>query len=234
MTFQRSGVQGERPVAPTAPTAPTAASVAAPKPPAPTVAAAPGAAASPSPATPSPTPMERLTYRPAAEAWPEGSAPLMRWLRANPDVVGELLGARLTISDEEVAGFDSAVFVDDEQNRLLVVLELGESTDATFGTLMTRLTAAGTQAALWICGSARADHIAAVSWLNRMVDARFFIARMRAAQIGGSRPAPVLELTLRPPRATDGPNPAPQPTGSPERGRRADDWREMALGEVTG
>ena len=171
----------------------------------------------------------RLEYRPAAEAWPGGTEALARWLRANPDVVGDLLGARLTEVDER-PGPDACVFEDTAGHRVLVVVEMGESTEATFGGLMTRLSATRAQAAVWICGSARPDHMAAVSWLNRSVDARFYIARLRAAHIGGGSPAPHLDLTVRPPRASDTrPN---RPSGTPDRGRRAEDWREISLGEA--
>jgi hypothetical protein len=176
--------------------------------------------------------IERLTYGPAAEVWPEGAAPLVRWLRANPEVVGDLLNVTLTGVAEEVPGSDACLFEDPEGRRMLVVVEMGESSEATFGTLMTRLTATRAQAALWVCAAARPEHVAAVSWLNRSVDARFYIARLRAARIGMSAPAPDLDLTVRPARATDA---APDgPTGAPERGRRAEDWREIALGEVSG
>jgi hypothetical protein len=176
-----------------------------------------------------PVAIQRLTYRPAAEVWPEGAAPLVRWLRANPDVVGDLLGTQLSETADDLPASDACVFEDTASHRVLVVVELGESSEATFGGLMTRLSATRAQAAVWICGSARPEHTAAVSWLNRSVDARFYIARLRAARIGSSPAAPHLDLTVRPPRASDARSNAP--SGSPERGRRAEDWREISLGE---
>ena len=214
MTFQRATSEGER-------------SAAMP-------ATAPSTVTRPAVVTPARShSIERLVYAPAADTWPEGSAPLVRWLRSNPEVIGELLGTTLTDAAEEVpGGSDACLFDDPDGHRLLVVVELRESSEGTFGTLMTRMTGTHAQAALWICGSARPEHIAAVSWLNRAVDARFFIARLRAARIGASAAAPILDLTLRPPRAGDPPpNGA---AGTPERGRRAEDWREIALGEPTG
>jgi hypothetical protein len=143
--------------------------------------------------------------------------------------VSDLLGTPLTPSDEEVPGSDACLFQDPQSRRLLVVVEIGESSEATFGALVTRLTATQAPAALWICGSVRPEHSAAISWLNRSVDARLYIARLRAARIGASAPAPSLEVMLRPPRAGDPANNGP--SGSAERGRRAEDWAEISLGE---
>lgn len=174
--------------------------------------------------------IERLVYSTPSEVWPEGSAPLLRWLRANPDVISDLLGEQLTDVAEEVPGSDACLFSDTSGHRLLVVVEMTESSESMFGTLMTRLTATHAQAALWICANARPEHTAAVSWLNRSVDARFYIARLRAARIGSSAAAPLLELTLRAGRAGDAAS-SNGPSGTPERGRRAEDWPDISLTE---
>ncbi|MGH2357542.1 MAG: hypothetical protein ACRDGJ_05960 [Candidatus Limnocylindria bacterium] len=173
--------------------------------------------------------IERLVYRSAAEAWPDGAAPFVRWLHANPDVVGDLLGSTLTAVAEEVPGSDACLFQDSQSRRLLVVVEMGESSEGTFGALVTRLTATQAPAALWICGSVRPEHSAAISWLNRSVDARLYVARLRAARIGASPPAPALEVVLRPPRSDDASSNGP--AGSPDQARRAGDWGEIILGE---
>lgn len=216
MTFQRPGTEGEQGAPATASTEQS------------TIARIAALAAPPTRTGA----IERLVFRPAAEAWPEGAAPLVRWLYANPEVVSDLLGTPLTAVDEEVPGSDACLFEDSQSRRLLVVVEMGESTEATFGTLVTRLTATQAPAALWICGSVRPEHSAAISWLNRSVDARLYIARLRAARIGGSAPAPSLEVVLRPPRSGDATQNGPG--GSSERGRRAEDWAEISLGESSG
>lgn len=212
MTFQRNSHDGEPPQLAASRMAPASSAVAA---------AEPGQAR---------VDIQRLSFRPAAEVWPNGAGELVPWLRANPDVVGDLLGTRLTAVADDLPASDACVFEDTASHRVLVVVEVGESSEATFGGLMTRLSATRAQAALWICGSARPEHTAAVSWLNRSVDARFYIARLRAAHIGTSPPAPHLDLIVRPPRASDARSIGP--SGSPERGRRAEDWREISLGET--
>lgn len=229
MTFQRPVGQESPPTTPGLATAP-ARSIGGGAPAVGTGAAA--AAAS--------TGIARMEYASAAEAWPGGPAPFVRWLRANPDVLGELVGHTLATTADELAGMDGAVFATPEGERLLAVVELGASSETALGSLLTHLAAAQARMALWVCGDPRPEHMAAMSWLNRAVDGRFYVARLRAARIGASDAAPLLDLALRPGRAADasGPRRGPpqradengEPAGNGQAGnRRAEDWQEVVL-----
>ena len=77
----------------------------------------------------SPGSIERLVFTPAASAWPDGGAPLARWLRSNPDALGDLLGITLTASDEELPGVDGVVLKDPDGHPVLVTVELGASSE---------------------------------------------------------------------------------------------------------
>jgi hypothetical protein len=168
----------------------------------------------------------RLSYASADVAWPGGAAPLARWLRSNPDVLSDLLGTPLQATSDEVpGGLAASVFVDDTGTRTLAVLELGPSSEQTLGSLLTRLTSAQAGVGVWICGEPRDEHVSAASWLNHSVAARFYIARIRAARIDSSAPAPILQLVLRPPRdaAVAGDSTPVSPT------RRAGDHSEIVL-----
>ena len=169
----------------------------------------------------------RIAYTSAETAWPNGAAPLARWLRANPDVLGDLLGMRLEAAPDEVpGGLAASVFVDDAGTRVLAVLELGASSEQTLGSLLTRLSSAEAGVGVWICGEPRDEHVSAASWLNHSVAARFYIARIRAARIDSSAPAPILQLMLRPPRGA-----APGASSEPAEPatRRAGDHSEIVL-----
>jgi hypothetical protein len=202
----------------------------------PTSTAEPAAAPAPRPTVPtstgaSPGLIERLVFTPAASAWPDGGAPLARWLRSNPEALGDLLGTTFTASDEELPGVDGVVLRDPDGHPVLVTVELGASSEQRFGALLTHMTASRAHTAVWIVGSPRPEHLAAMSWLNRAADASFYVVRVRAARIGSSPPAPILELVMRGPRASD-PNGPPDPASNG--GRRAGDWRDITLGEETG
>ena len=174
----------------------------------------------------------RITYAPAEAAWPSGAAPLARWLRANADVLGDLLGTKLQGTTDEVpGGLAASVFVDPSDGRTLAALELGASTEAMLGSLLTRLSTVQAGTAVWICGAPRDEHLSAVSWLNHSVAARFYVVRIRAARIEASEPAPILELVLRPPRGSSGAGAAGAETGPT---RRAGDHSETVLERSTG
>jgi len=174
----------------------------------------------------------RITYVAADAAWPSGAAPLARWLRANPDVLGDLLGMKLEgTADEVPGGLAASVFVDQAGACTLAALEVGDSTEAMLGSLLTRLSAVQAGNAVWICGQPRDEHLSAVSWLNHSVAARFFVARIRAARIEASEPAPILELVLRPPRGSAG---DPDQNGADaDRTRRAGDHSDTVLERPT-
>ncbi|MBA3740767.1 MAG: hypothetical protein H0W98_06460 [Chloroflexi bacterium] len=174
----------------------------------------------------------RITYVAADAAWPAGAAPLARWLRANPDVLGDLLGMKLVGTDDEVpGGLAAAVFSDQAGRHTLAVLELGASSEAMLGSLLIRLSSVQAGTAVWICGQPRDEHLSAVSWLNHSVASRFFVARIRAARIEASEPAPILELVLRPPRASAG---DPDQNGADAgRTRRAADHSDTVLERPT-
>ena len=203
VTFQRPMTVGDQTTPPTAPSA--------------------------RPANPEPPRIGRLQVASAAELWPSGALPLVRWLRANPDLLGELLGTQLSATDDEVAGLAAAVFSEPDGKRLLAVLELGASTEGMLGSLVARLGAARASTALWICGEPRDEHVAAMSWLNRSVDGRFYVARVRAARIGTSDAAPIFELVLRPPRVADGAAGPSNGTADAARQRRAEDAPDLRL-----
>jgi hypothetical protein len=130
-------------------------------------------------------------------------------------------------SDEVPGGLAASVFVDQAGGRTLAVIELGGSSEAMLGSLLTRLSTVQAGTAVWICGAPRDEHLSAVSWLNHSVDARFYVARIRAARIETSEPAPILELVLRPPRGPTAARPAAEPDA--DRTRRATDHSENVL-----
>jgi hypothetical protein len=226
VTFQRPTTVGEpSPAAPSAPALPPEAGSVPELPP--TITSLSRAAAGERMlANPSNGPIARLQYIDAVDAWPGGAAPLVRWLRANPDVIGELVGTTLRASDDEVPGLDASLFLADGGQQLLVTVELGGSGEAMLGALLTLMTTTASRAGVWVCGEPRPEHVAAMSWLNRATDARFFMVRVRAARIGSSEPAPILELAMRPPRGGD------HGTPPSDGGRRADDHHELSFGEV--
>jgi hypothetical protein len=192
-------------------------------------------ASTPAPAEPqqtsATTAIGRLRRVPPAELWGTEPARVVTWLQSNLEYVGEVIGLPLVpAASPEVPGSTNALLAAERNgDPVLVVVELGASSDERFGVLLRQMVASTAKTAIWVSGEPKPDHVASVSWLNRAVDGRFYVVRLEAVQIGDSAAAPVFTCTLRPPRASDAIDAPPRsageaPDGQP--GRRAEDWSE--------
>ena len=157
---------------------------------------------------------------------------LLGWLAENPEPLSVATGLKLRPGSNGAPEPDESLVLEtDTGDPVVVVLDLGESSDNALGRLMRTVAATDAKAAIWAVGSARSEHLASMSWLNRMVAERSFIVQLRAVRIDDSRPALILGPMLRPPRHDDRPPlvPPAEPSSSPEFGRRADDWPTVSL-----
>ena len=179
-----------------------------------------------------PTGIGTLRYLEPRELWPARETDLLRWLAENPEPLAVATGLTLRpLADTATQTDESLVLETDTGDPVVIVLDLGESTDNALGRLMRTVAATDAKAAIWAVGSARSEHLASMSWLNRMVAERSFIVQLRAVRIDDSRPALILGPMLRPPRHDDRPPlvPPAEASASPEFGRRADDWPTVSL-----
>jgi hypothetical protein len=173
-----------------------------------------------------------LHYIEPGELWPAREADLLTWLGQNPEPLAVATGLKLRpLAEGAPRPDESLLLATDTGDPVVVVLDLGESSDNALGRLMRMVAATDAKAAIWAVGSARREHLASMSWLNRMVAERSFIVQLRAVRIDDSRPALILGPMLRPPRHDDRPPLVPPADGaaSPEFGRRADDWPTVSL-----
>jgi hypothetical protein len=168
--------------------------------------------------------------------WPGGEGELLAWLARNPEPLSIVTGLSLRPApDGKYPAESSVVLETDGGDPVVVVLDLGESSDNALGRLMRMVAATEAKAAIWAAASARADHLASMSWLNRMVAEKSFIVQLRGVRIDDSRPAPIFGPMLRPARHDDKP-PAERSAEPPKEqekpsdyGRRADDWPSVSL-----
>jgi hypothetical protein len=164
--------------------------------------------------------------------WPGGEGELLAWLAANPEPLAVVTGLSLRpATDGRPQAESSLVLETDDGDPVVVVLDLGESSDNSLGRLMRMVAATEAKAAIWAAATARPEHLASMSWLNRMVAEKSFIVQLRGVRIDDSRPAPILGPMLRPARRDDKPPAdAPAEVGTPPNyGRRADDWPAVSL-----
>jgi hypothetical protein len=173
-----------------------------------------------------------LHYADPQVLWPGGEGELLAWLADNPEPLAVVTGLSLRpATDGRPQAESSLVLETDDGDPVVVVLDLGESSDNSLGRLMRMVAATEAKAAIWAAAAARPEHLASMSWLNRMVAEKSFIVQLRGVRIDDSRPAPIFGPMLRPARHDDKPPAdAPAEAGTPPSyGRRADDWPAVSL-----
>jgi hypothetical protein len=140
-------------------------------------------------------PIGRLRRADPVELW--RSADFATWLGANLGELGTLIGMKLTSAPAGAASPGTVVATDPEGGQVRVVVELGSSSDETFGLLMRQLVASGAKTAIWVCARAQDEHLTSVEWLNREITGRLHVVVVEAVRIDDSVPAPVFRLAQR-------------------------------------
>jgi hypothetical protein len=177
---------------------------------APTPTPAPAAARAPSVSTTSSS-IGRLTRVTAAELWTDASA-MSSWVAANAEALSELTGVEGLRFQAPTAG--TVLGTTSDGSAICVVCEVGMSSDEGLGALLRTAAVQDGGTVVWLNGGPSDTHIAALSWLNRATPPRFFLAKATGVRIDGSASAPMFELLVRPPRATE---PAAETSDAPQR-----------------
>ena len=155
----------------------------------------PGSPPSPASASGAGFPIGQLRRADPVELW--RSADFASWLCDNLDQIGSLIGTRLTAAPAGAASPGTVVATDPDGAQVRVVVELGASTDETFGVLMRQLVASGAKTAVWVCARAQDEHLTSVEWLNREITGRLHVVAVEAVRIDDSVPAPIFRVALR-------------------------------------
>lgn len=164
----------------------------------PTQAASNGAAKPPTAAPPDPRaglPIGTLRHVDPVELW--RSEDFAVWLAQHLDEIGSRLNMKLTPKTGEATSPATVVASDPDGNPVRIVVELGASSDRTFGLLMRQIVASGAKTAVWVCAKARDEHLESVRWLNREIDGHVHVIGVEAVAIDDSAPAPVFAVALR-------------------------------------
>lgn len=123
------------------------------------------------------------------------------WLKENLDVLSEVTGLDLVSAErEQAAGSFSVDLVAKDRDGRHVVIEnqYGRSNHDHLGKLITYMVAFEAASAVWIVEDPRAEHTAAISWLNEVSPNSFYLVKVEAVRIGDSQPAPLLTLIIGP------------------------------------
>jgi hypothetical protein len=139
--------------------------------------------------------LERVALR---QVWTHEAYDFTKWLQENIDV--------LNVEREQSAGdFSIDLVAEDEAGgKVIIENQLEKSNHDHLGKLITYLTAMEAKSAVWIVAQPRAEHVAAIAWLNDSSSAHFYLVKVEAVKIGQSPPAPLLTLIVGPSAESEG------------------------------
>jgi hypothetical protein len=133
------------------------------------------------------------------EVWPHEAQDFTPWLAENIDVLNSAIDLSLSIVEREHPAGDFSVDLvaeDESGDPVIIENQLERSNHEHLGKLITYLTTIGAKAAIWIVADPRPEHISAISWLNELSSASFYLLKLEAVRIEDSPPAPMLTLIV--------------------------------------
>lgn len=145
--------------------------------------------------------IERLNLR---TVWPHEAHSLTPWLLENAEVLADVLGIDLELTSAEhgVGSFSLDLIGRDLTNDCVLIVEnqLTPTDHDHLGKLITYTAGTDAQTVVWLAPSFREEHREALELLNNLggEQVRFFGVELSVIRIGGSPPAPLLELRVEP------------------------------------
>jgi hypothetical protein len=148
-------------------------------------------------------PIGKLEKVPLRTIWHDEAQDFTAWLADNLEFLNEALGLSLSLIEREAAAgpFSADVLAEDTNGNLVVIENQLERTDHDhLGKLIVYLSNLEAKTAIWITSDPRAEHEAAIHWLNEMLpaDVALYLVKLEAYRIGNSPPAPLLTIVAGP------------------------------------
>lgn len=143
----------------------------------------------------------KLERVPLREVWEHEAYDFTEWLQENLDELNTTLDLNLVGADrEQAAGTFSIDLVAEDDNGGTVVIEnqLEKSNHDHLGKIITYISAIDAKAAIWLVSDPRPEHVAAITWLNGLGGAEFYMVKVEAVRIGSSPAAPLFTMIVRP------------------------------------
>ncbi len=140
--------------------------------------------------------------------WPGEATHFTPWLAQNLDVLGIKLGMDLQLKSTEasVGDFSADIIATDLSSNKLVVIEnqFGATDHKHLGQLITYASFLGANVVVWIAESIRAEHKAAIDFLNlNLKDSlSLYAIEASAIRINDSKPAFIMSVASMPNEAT--------------------------------
>ncbi len=140
----------------------------------------------------------------AREVWAHEAHHFTQWLLQNADVLSEVLGMDLELTEAErrVGNFALDLIGTDLQTGATVIIEnqLEVTDHGHLGQLLTYAGGTDPSTIVWCAPKFRDEHRAALDWLNEHTEEgiRFFGVEIAAVRIEDSPPAPMFRLVVQP------------------------------------
>lgn len=163
-----------------------------------------------------------VEFLPVREVWANEATSFTPWLLANEQVLADLLGLEIELTEIEqrVGSFSLDLFGKNltDNTNLIVENQLEKTDHSHLGQLLTYAGGLNPSTIVWIASEFRDEHRAALDWLNQVSDenTHFFGVVVKALRIGDSKPAPWLELVVKPNQWTEETKRATQSAASSE------------------
>ena len=148
--------------------------------------------------------VSRLKRVPVRDVWKNEEKVFTPWLAENIDVLGEVLGIKLSVIEREAnvgETYEADLLAEGEDGESVVIEnQFGRSDHDHLGKLLTYLTNLDAKKAIWICENPQPEHIEAVDWLNKSTPANiaFYMIKLEVYQIDNSPPAPHFSVESSP------------------------------------
>jgi hypothetical protein len=136
----------------------------------------------------------KLERVPLKELWKHEAHGFSAWLSENLEVLGEQIDYPLTFLEKEkpVGAFAVDLYAEGVNGEMVVIENQLAATDHDhLGKVLVYLSNLEAKTAIWISANPRPEHKTAIEWLNETcpADTSFFLVKLEAYQISGSKAA---------------------------------------------
>lgn len=137
------------------------------------------------------------------DIWKNEAADFTTWLARNLDALSEALDISIEFIEQErqvdQSRFCIDIWAEDEEGNSVIIENQLERTDHThLGQIITYAVNVEAKTVIWVTRGPRQEHIAAIDWLNKFSEKKFFLVQLSVIKIGDSDPAPQFNVICRP------------------------------------
>lgn len=138
--------------------------------------------------------------------WPHEATDFTPWLaeEENMNLLADAVGLEIAVDETEssVGDFNVDIFASEvgTERKIIIENQLEDTNHDHLGKLITYASGKGADVVIWVVKHARAEHRAAIEWLNNHTDENigFFLVEVKLYRINGSDPAPMFDVVEKP------------------------------------